>query len=785
MTCLDDATVLGLVEGRLAPPVLAAVDEHIDSCTSCREVVTLVASSRRRELAPGDVLGRYEIQELLGAGAMGRVYAAYERALDRRVAIKVLIEEDGDRLVEEARAMARLNHPNVVTVHEVATGESGAYVVMELVSGASLRSWVSSPRPWREVVRVLTDVARGLAAVHAAGVVHRDVKPDNMIVDRDGRVRVGDFGDESIAGTPAYMAPEVVRGERANAASDQYSFGAMAYELLAGRRPAKSIVALGGVPRWLDGLVRRCLAVESSARFPSMDAVAAELERHRSRRSPLPWVGAVVVASAATWFAVTTRDEPATCDVSIDVPAALQPWAVAWRGERNEACRARDTVRQRCLDERRADAMALAGKLSGPRDVDARSTTASDPRVLDAVASLPPPSECRLATSSTTPILAGQLAAARAAIANDEPAVTMTEQLVADTRAMADAPALAEALLVHGEALRGVDRLADASAVAREAAAVATRGHADLLAARAWIARVAIAGERRELDSAEDVGALAVAAVERIGSPPHLVTTLTRLRGLVAYNRGQLDEAHRLLLEAHARVQPGSLELAATESALGSVARARGDLDEAQRRHQAALDLDRKLRGDMHRDIARDLHNLAGVLRLRGALAAALATYQQALAVEIATQGERSIAAGLTHNSIGLVRLAQKDLAAARTEITTALDIFTAANHGDRAFAEHNLGLVAQAEGKHREAVDRFDRAAALYARTIGDSADAAVRLVSDRHTSVAALASRSREKAVAETPPVTPTPASPMTPAQAKPAKSKDVGVYGSAQPW
>src|SRR5258706_14902614 len=204
---LDDATVLELVEGRLTAEAIASADEHLDSCPSCRDVVALLARGRGSSpvLARGEVVGKYVLGELLGAGAMGRVYSAWEPELDRRVALKVLRQDAGgrERVVKEAQAMAKLSHPNVVTVHEVGETGDGVYVAMELVGGERLRAWAAKRRDWRDVARVLVEVARGLAAAHAAGVVHRDVKPDNVIVGDDGRARIGDFGLARADGTPA------------------------------------------------------------------------------------------------------------------------------------------------------------------------------------------------------------------------------------------------------------------------------------------------------------------------------------------------------------------------------------------------------------------------------------------------------------------------------------------------------------------------------------------------------------------------------------------------------
>ncbi len=955
MRCLDDDIVLGLVEGRLAPPILADVDGHLDGCETCRDVVAQVArvQAPAHVLARGHALGRYVIGDLLGSGAMGRVYSAWEPELDRRVAIKVLVADGNDareRIVREAQAMAKLDHPNVVGVHEVGTSDDGVFVAMELVDGVTLRAWaIAEARPWRQVAGLLAEIARGLEAVHAAGVTHRDIKPDNIIVGTDGRARLGDFGlarsgvaapvapgtggvlatgtpVTAIAGTPAYMAPEVLRGGSATAASDQFSFGATAYEALAGSRPftgatwaelltaieKKTVTPLRTVPGWLEELVLRCLAVDPAQRFPSMRAIAEHIAARTAQRSPAVMLGgilaAAVVASGATLLLVRGNAPSAkSCDVASDelaatwnptmrtrlaplgapAIAALDQWAASWSAERVATCRAAPTLvaskrvaRERCLDQRIAELGALVSRFGAAAHAAGTESSLVVERAVDALVALSPPSECASADLGSAdplpldPALAALarevergLPAIRAAnaLGDSRPVLATSTTLVERARSSGHAPTLAEALLVHAETLRGASRLTEAQLAARDALAAAERGHDDATAARAWIARVATAGDRRELALAEDFGAIAAAAVDRAGAPPHLVATLFKLRGLVAYNRGLFTEAATLLTEAHTRFSKSagarSLEVATIESALGSVARASGDLDAAEKWHRNALAIDLELRAGtlprgtvegpasipMHPDIARDLHNLAGVLRLRGDLDGATSYYHSALAIEEASRGPRSVEAALTHNSLGLVALAQKDWPAARRELTTARDLLVAAEHGDRAFAHHNLGLLEAAVGDHRLALTHYQRAADIYGTTIGNKTAPAIRLLLDRARSQLPLgdtmgfdsAQKAAEAArtagihwieqdakllladfsgreprtkpsrppaapveVAVEPPirgvagtapvkaeVTPVPdppiPAPLIPDPSKPQPKPDVGVYGSTQPW
>lgn len=278
---------------------------------------------------------------------MGVVYRAYDEALDRRVALKLLRAPGSDhsharaRLLREAKALAQLSHPNVVQVYDV--GEWGGldFIALEFVQGQTLRTWLSErPRSWREICQVFAQAGRGLAAAHDAGLVHRDFKPENVLIDGAGRVFVADFGLArsadpmlpdtlpasrsnptlprltalgSLIGTPKYMAPEQFMRVPADARSDQFSFCVALYEALFGRRPfpgetvdeLKHSVLLGKylpppvltlVPQWLQDLTLRGLSRDPTRRFPSMHALLAELDRVRGRRR--------LIAAGAAAFAL-------------------------------------------------------------------------------------------------------------------------------------------------------------------------------------------------------------------------------------------------------------------------------------------------------------------------------------------------------------------------------------------------------------------------------------------------------------------------------------------------
>ena len=272
-----------------------------------------------------DRIDRYVILRELGRGGMGVVYAAYDTVLDRKVALKLLRDRVGgveghERMLREARALARLSHPNVVGIYEVGEVGQRVFLTMEMVDGISLRAWLrAQPRGQAEILAAFLQAAEGLAAAHAAGLVHRDFKPDNVLVGDDGRVRVMDFGlarleteaaeaaspsraavdplltaAGALLGTPAYMAPEQHMGLVAYAVADIFSFAVALYEALHGERPFQGTSAaelservLGGrrthaptpgrVPAWLQAVVLRGMAVEPIDRWPTMRAFAAAL----------------------------------------------------------------------------------------------------------------------------------------------------------------------------------------------------------------------------------------------------------------------------------------------------------------------------------------------------------------------------------------------------------------------------------------------------------------------------------------------------------------------------
>lgn len=375
-------------------------------------------------LAVGARVGRYQVLEIVGEGGMGAVYAAYDPELDRRVALKVLhqaVDRDSasrgrQRLAREAQAMARLSHPNVITVHDVGTFEGAVFVAMEFVEGRTLGKWREEEEPsLAELVDVFERAGRGVVAAHEAGLIHRDFKPQNVMVADDGRVRVLDFGlarpggeealdpsgsfsgsfavsstghlsssgfDEALTaegqvmGTPAYMAPEQHRGRPVDPRCDQFSFCVTLYEAAYGERPfgggsASSLrkAVLSGavrdtpegteVPDALRTVLLRGLSVPADDRFPTMqDLLDAMREAVSSRKqSPVRAVGLAAIGLAVgvgLWSArATTPDAPSDpCVVDEDELAGV------WDDARRERITTRFTASGLSSARKMADRVA-------------------------------------------------------------------------------------------------------------------------------------------------------------------------------------------------------------------------------------------------------------------------------------------------------------------------------------------------------------------------------------------------------------------------------------------
>ncbi|MCA9619444.1 MAG: serine/threonine protein kinase [Myxococcales bacterium] len=342
--CPDEEQLLRFVDGEREERLVS----HVLDCPACQQAIDLVVSKggskgasshsvedavkwleelrgrRASFLAPGAEVARYTVLRVVGEGGMGVVYAARDPELDRTVAIKLMhprqevTDRENRRLLREARALAKVTHPNVVAVYDVGTHDARVFVVMELVEGRTLREWLLEPHDRSTVLDAFVAAGRGLQAAHQAGLVHRDFKPDNVVLGHDGRARVLDFGlavdagtwacgsgtgdgplDQTrltstgvALGTPAYMAPEQHHGGDVDPRADQFSFCLALFEALVGQRPYQGATVdellheklsesagrqRRRLPRRCRAAVLRGLRADRSERWPTMDCLLQEL----------------------------------------------------------------------------------------------------------------------------------------------------------------------------------------------------------------------------------------------------------------------------------------------------------------------------------------------------------------------------------------------------------------------------------------------------------------------------------------------------------------------------
>ncbi len=325
------------------------------------------------EAPPTVIAGRYRIETPLGSGGMATTYLARDLVLDRPVAVKVLRLTDSQatdlaRFEREARAAAAVSHPNVVQVFDAGQDGDLRYIVMEWVDGGDLAHLIRerAPLPLEEAVRITADILRGLAAIHQAGIVHRDVKPANVLIDRQGRAKLTDFGiarrsDDptltgpvELLGTAAYVAPERVRGEPATPASDLYAVGVILYELLTGHGPfpgqtpeellAQHLHAAPVPPRrWrrdippaLEQVVLRALAKDPGARYRSAEAMAAALQaagHSAARAGGIGQAGAVRGAENGRPRLLALAGSATVLSLAVVAVLAVLAWAQLGGGE--------------------------------------------------------------------------------------------------------------------------------------------------------------------------------------------------------------------------------------------------------------------------------------------------------------------------------------------------------------------------------------------------------------------------------------------------------------------
>ena len=796
MDCPDETTLSDFLDGLLPAEQRERVLEHVERCSECQWLVALGASDAGPEpesrpgapLPPGATLSRYVVLERIGQGAMGVVYAAHDPELARKVALKVLrpeglhVEELRQRLLREAQALARLAHPHVVTVHDVGTCDGAIFLAMELVEGTTLARWLEQPRPWREVLRVFREAGQGLAAAHAAGLVHRDFKPANVLVGLEGRARVTDFGLAStssepspsptaspshagardvsgsltrtgaLVGTPAYMAPEQLRGRGASALSDQFSFCVALHEALHGERPFEgstleelALAALEGrvrtperasqVPAWVRRAVLRGLRPRPEERFPSMQALVAALTPRASRRRT--WVtlslGVASVLGGLLGYRMAHRHE-ALCardsqrlavawspehreraraaflatGVSTAEPiwrkvsAVLDAYAARWDTLRTQACiaAAGDTTSTAwqtasCLDTRLWQLAAVTDAL-GKADT---QTIHNAPQMM---ASLEGLDGCLDAPSSAmrpqpTEALRPRVDAVRRRLAEAQAlqelakhaeGLAVTSSLLQELPDIGYRPLEAEVLSLHGFLLSLSGKPKEAEQVLQQAVWAAEAGRDDEMAVRAW-------------------------------------TLLVRVQGLV---QGRIEDATRSAQHARAVLERLGRE---RYPALASNLHMRmGDLELLQMRLEPAvaeftraLELARKTFGAEHPRTGALLHKLGNVRFEQLRYEEALVLYLQANTLWERAWGADSGPIAVNLSNIASARLMLGRLDEALADYQRALrllEIYHPPDHPSLGPPHISLGTLLVGLGRVDEAREHFLKSLAIFERSSG-----------------------------------------------------------------
>ncbi|NVJ02395.1 tetratricopeptide repeat protein [Myxococcus sp. AM009] len=842
MGCPSETTLSDFLEGALPDAHRTRVLAHVEGCERCQEHLALGASASEAVpppvdgplVIPGTQLSRYVVQERIGRGAMGEVYAAHDPELDRRLALKLLrpegrhLEELRLRLLREAQALARLAHPHVVTVHDVGVCDDCVFLALELVEGASLAEWLESPRPWQDVVRVFVDAGRGLAAAHAAGLVHRDFKPGNVLVGKEGRVRVTDFGlarpshrrvlghaapasldaaraptswvdsplthSGALLGTPAYMAPEQLQGHGVDARSDQFSFCVALYEALHGVRPfeGRTLEALGQaaregrirapereskIPARVRRAVLRGLRARPEERFPTMEALLAELAPRTGRR--LAWVGAAAVACALglTVGYVAAHRRQAGCEreaerlttiwgperrerihaafLATGKPFAAAAWeAVArtldghadtWRALRTDACTAsRDDANASwqtaaCLDTRLWHLAAVVDVLE---KADAR-TVQNAPQL---VASLEGVSGCRdapeLVNRPQPPdALRPRVDAARRKLAearahmdagNHPGALKETTALLQAIQGLEYRPLEAEVLTLHGYAHGLAGKPKEAEEHLYKALWAAEAGRDDETVARVWNLLLWVVGDQMaRMDEANRLVHHARAAVERLGRErfPHIATDLHLRMGGLFLVQGKLDEADAEFTQglelARRTAGPSRPRVTYFLTGLGRVRSRQLRAEEAlalYREAQAYAFQERQWSPE-HPVLALNLNNIATELLSLGRTQEALETFQRSLTLlEAARSKEHASLAAPLNNLAGLLRREGR-LEEARSHYARALAIFERSkgpDHPSTVTALGGLGMVAYDSDRLDEALTHNQQALERIQRSVG-----------------------------------------------------------------
>ncbi|MEM6991969.1 MAG: serine/threonine-protein kinase [Myxococcota bacterium] len=731
-------------------------------------------------------LGRYRLGEPLGAGGMGIVYRAHDPKLARPVALKLLRTDRRGadersrgvaRLIREARAMAQLSHPNVITVFDVGTFDDAsaatlgrhmheAFVAMELIEGQTLRQWLRAERrPWRVALQACIRAGQGLAAAHRAALVHRDFKPGNVLMGDDGRVLVMDFGlaashgdasapttrgttslgadaasfDErltqagAVVGTPAYMAPELFAGHSSDTASDQFAFCVTAFEAIFGTRPfagksfgevrsaivsgqIRSVGAVRGLPRHIRAAIVRGLDPQPERRWPTMDDLLARLQQRGRRAAPVIATAGIAAAGLLAWPTAPTS----VCATKAQGDATQR---ATQRQALDDALRASDAA---YADTTAKTVAATLGEWDHAW-VDARDRACAADRGA-------PRQAQRLACLDAA---AAEVDASVAAII--ENADTVIERVQAATASLPDPSACLDATADAPPEASAIDRqLARARALRRAGQYDAALGAAQqgLESARSLdhaptLAR-ALALVGTLLHDTGDASAAAehcqdavwiAGAANEDSIAAEAATSLVRVVGL---SLARFDEGHVWARHAEAALSRTPDHDAAYARLLNNVGLL---LDEEDRTEEArssfvrALAIVERVDGPTSLAAATILNNLGSLELTAADYDASIAWSRRALDIKVDLLGPDHPGVASTLNNIGIAQTRLGHFAEASEPLRRALAIrerSLAADHPLTATSLNNLGNAIDDLGQWDEALALHERALAMRERTLG-----------------------------------------------------------------
>jgi tetratricopeptide (TPR) repeat protein/predicted Ser/Thr protein kinase len=762
------------VEGDLNAAEIARISEHLDGCDECRTLIGLVQPIALDDDHEADCVGRYVLRRVLGRGGMGVVYEAVDPDLQRVVALKVLrpgLEDVQQRLLGEAEAMAKLSHPNVVTIFDVGRTKDRVFIVMELVQGGSLRPWLARERqPLHAVLDVFTQAGEGLAAAHEAGLVHRDFKPENVFISDDRRVRVGDFGlavscgmaTTAGEGSAGYMAPEQRNGQQVDARSDQYSFCVALGEAVKASKAR--------APRWLLNAVSRGTKENPSDRFPTMVALLAALQAGR-RRARLWKIGVptavgvgAAIAGFVLWAGHGGSPTPALChvgDVSLTVvwspevakrverafresgspigegtwrrtDRVLGQYAKDWESARRRICEEGSGVRGEdavVLLDRKADCLSdrlgiLRAVVAGLENADAPTLEKAPamlqllPRVsacedINQIAQLapPPPAEKRASVDAVR----SKLAEASATIASGRYPAGLAGAKGAWEEANATGyfPVMAEAYLWVGIAHGRLGNTRESGEAFEQAVSAATAGQARAIAVRAWIELMHFVGfEGKRYDDGYRYAEYAKAALEAMPGAIELeVERLAWLRAMLLdqkrYEEALVASQQELTL-VERRLEGSEHRLAVALDGRAGVLSGQCKARDALEPQERACEILEAQLGDPHPQLALCLGNLAGLHAKLGDHGRALPIKQRALSMFALLPGHPNHV-GMAHRNMVRSLIALGRIEEAKAELQSAIPL--SASPSAMVAVTVLRGEIHLREGKASAAIEDFSSA--------------------------------------------------------------------------